>query len=63
MIFSLKKMRNCHWKVCLLVVEYFDSLVPYVKTENDVKLCLSTWMKGVDIKNPIFVLSGLFTPF
>ena len=27
-------------KVCLC----FGSLVPYVKAENDVKLCLSTWV-------------------
>ena len=37
-------MRNYRWKVCLLVVEDFDSLVPCLKTENDVKLCLSTWV-------------------
>ena len=30
-------------KVCLLVVEDFDSLVPCLKIENDVKLCLRTW--------------------
>ena len=37
-------MRNCLGKVCLLVVEDFDSLTPCLKTENDVKLCLSTWV-------------------
>ena len=31
-------------KVCLLVVEGFGSLVLCVKTENDVILCLSTWI-------------------
>ena len=30
--------------MCPLVVEDFDSLVPCLKTENDVKLCLSTWV-------------------
>ena len=29
-------------KVCLLVVEDFDSLMPCLITEYDVKLCLST---------------------
>ena len=49
--------------MCLLVLEYVDSLVPCLKTENDVKICLSTWVtlcpigiKGVDIKNPLFYL-------
>ena len=44
-IFSLKK--KCEiavGKVCLLIEEDFDSLVPCLKTENDVKLCLSTWV-------------------
>ena len=35
---------NAVGKVCLLVVEDFDSQVPCLKTENDVKLCLSTWL-------------------
>ena len=39
-IFSL----NINEKGCLLVVEDFDSLVPCLKTENDVKLCLRTWV-------------------
>ena len=30
--------------MCLLVVEDFDSLDPCLKTENDVKFCLSTWV-------------------
>ena len=30
--------------MCLLVAEGFGRLVPSVKTENDVKLCLSTWV-------------------
>ena len=30
--------------MCPLAVEDFGSLVPCVKTENDVKLCLSTWV-------------------
>ena len=29
--------------VCLLIVEDVDSLVPCLKTEKDVKLCISTW--------------------
>ena len=45
--------------MCLLVVEGFGSLVPYVKTENDAKLdsahgshYAQIWLKGVDIKMP-----------
>ena len=30
--------------MCLLVVEGFGNLVPCLKTENDVILCLSTWV-------------------
>ena len=44
-MFSLKINKKLPLgKVCLLVVEGFGNLVPYVKTENDVKLCLSTWV-------------------
>ena len=50
--------------MCLLVVEDFDSLVPCLKIENDVKLCLSTWvtlclnwLKGMDIKSATSVSS------
>ena len=44
-MFSLKINKKLPLeKVCLLVVEGFGSLVPYVKSENDVKLCLSTWV-------------------
>ena len=44
-IFSLKiNGEIAVGKVCLLVVEDFDSLVPCLKPENDVKLCLRTWV-------------------
>ena len=53
--------------MCLLVVEGFGRLVPFVKAENDVKLCLSIWVtlcpnmaercRQLDIKNtPLFYL-------
>ena len=43
-MFSLKINKKFPLEKCLLVVEVFGSLVPYVKTENDIKLCLSTWV-------------------
>ena len=69
-IFIENKWEIAVGKVCLLVVKDFDSLVPCLKTENDVKLCISTWvtlcpnyLKGVDIKRATYVLSCLSTPF
>ena len=41
-IFIENKWEIADGKVCLLAVEDFDNLVPCLKTENDVKLCLST---------------------
>ena len=43
-IFIENKWEIAIGKVCLLVVEDFGRLVPCIKTENDVKLCLSTWV-------------------
>ena len=44
-MFSLKIYKKLPLKkVCQLVVEGFGGLVPCVKTESDVKLCLSTWV-------------------
>ena len=40
-VFIENKYEIAVGKVCLLVGEDFDSLVPCLKTENDVKFCLS----------------------
>ena len=44
MIISENKGDIAVGKVCLLVAEDFDSLVPCLNTENDIELCLSTWV-------------------
>ena len=73
-MFSLKiNKKIAVGKVCLLVVVEFGSLDPCLKTENDIKLCLSTWVtlcpnmaekvKGVDIKKSTSILSCLSTLF
>ena len=43
-IFLENKWEIAAGKVCLLVVEDFDSLVRCLKTENDVKFYLSIWV-------------------
>ena len=65
-IFIENKREIAFGKVCLLVVEGFDILGPCLKTENDVKLCLRTWVTlcpNMTVKEPPLFYLVCLRPF